>query len=52
MKLKPDRELWEIEEAAREEAAAKAEKPSETWAQDCIEDLDDWIEQQGIYLRQ
>lgn len=25
---------------------------SETWAQDIIEDLDDWIESQGIYLRQ
>ena len=52
MKLTPNRELWELEEAAKEEAAEKAEKPSETWAQDCIEDLDDWIEQQGIYLRQ
>ena len=25
---------------------------SETWAQDIIEDLDDYIEAQGIYLRQ
>ncbi|MDO4475609.1 MAG: hypothetical protein Q4B59_02355 [Lachnospiraceae bacterium] len=25
---------------------------SETWAQDVIEDLDDFIESQGIYLRQ
>ena len=25
---------------------------SETWAQDIIEDMDDFIESQGIYLRQ
>lgn len=25
---------------------------SETWAQDIIEDIDDFIESQGIYLRQ
>lgn len=28
------------------------QKMSPTWAHDCIEDLDDWIESQGIYLRQ
>lgn len=27
-------------------------KISPTWAHECIEDLDDWIESQGIYLRQ
>lgn len=25
---------------------------SETWAQDALQDLEDWIEEQGIYLRQ
>lgn len=25
---------------------------SPTWATECIEDIDDWIESQGIYLRQ
>lgn len=25
---------------------------SETWAHDCIQELDDWIESQGIYIRQ
>lgn len=25
---------------------------SETWAADNIQELDDWIESQGIYLRQ
>lgn len=25
---------------------------SETWAHDTIQELDDWIESQGIYLRQ
>ncbi|MDO4344361.1 MAG: hypothetical protein Q4C50_06110 [Eubacteriales bacterium] len=32
------------------EAAEQALSP--TWAQECIEDIDDWIESQGIYLRQ
>lgn len=25
---------------------------SETWAQDGLQDLEDWIEEQGIYIRQ
>lgn len=25
---------------------------SETWAQDALQDLEDWIEEQGIYIRQ
>ena len=24
----------------------------ETWAQDALADLEDWIEEQGIYIRQ
>lgn len=27
-------------------------KLSETWAQDALADLEDWIEEQGIYIRQ
>lgn len=27
-------------------------KLSETWAQDTIQELDDWIESQGVYIRQ
>lgn len=27
-------------------------KLSETWAQDALSDLEDWIEEQGIYIRQ
>lgn len=30
----------------------KEQELSPTWAQECIEDIDDWIESQGIYLRQ
>lgn len=35
-------------------AADEQEKKelSPTWAQECIQDIDDWIESQGIYLRQ
>lgn len=36
-------------EALKETAATEL---SPTWAQECIEDIDDWIESQGIYLRQ
>lgn len=34
------------------ENPAKDQEISPTWAHECIEDLDDWIESQGIYLRQ
>lgn len=36
------------------EAADSAEEHvlSETWAQDALQDLDDFIESQGIYIRQ
>lgn len=37
------------QEASGEEAEASL---SETWAQDALEDLDDFIESQGIYIRQ
>lgn len=30
----------------------KEEALSETWAQDALQDLDDFIESQGIYIRQ
>ena len=38
-------------DTAAEEQQDKTEL-SPTWAQECIEDIDDWIESQGIYLRQ
>ena len=42
------------QETNREENAANSQifQVSETWAQEIIEDLDDFIESQGIYLRQ
>ena len=33
-------------------SAQKHSAISETWAQETIEDLDDFIESQGIYIRQ
>lgn len=36
----------------KEDREEKEQKLSPTWAQECIEDIDDWIESQGIYLRQ
>ncbi len=35
-----------------EGAEGTTQELSPTWAHDVIEDLDDWIESQGIYLRQ
>lgn len=44
----------EDQETPAAEAAASAERHvlSETWAQDALQDLDDFIESQGIYIRQ
>lgn len=50
--VEQEKKMWELAEKAKEEAASKAEEVSPTWAEECIEDLDDWIESQGIYLRQ
>lgn len=35
-----------------QEAGKEDFKLSETWAQDALSDLEDWIEEQGIYIRQ
>ena len=41
------------QDAAPEESGEETKQElSPTWAQECIEDIDDWIESQGIYLRQ
>ncbi|MCC8161896.1 MAG: hypothetical protein LIO86_01710 [Lachnospiraceae bacterium] len=48
---------------AQEEKKREAERPEEsgtqkekelspTWNEDCLTELDDWIESQGVYLRQ
>ncbi|HIS26113.1 MAG TPA: hypothetical protein IAA57_04305 [Candidatus Pullilachnospira intestinigallinarum] len=41
-------------ETPAQKAAQPEEKPvlSETWAQDALQDLDDFIESQGVYIRQ
>ncbi len=41
----------EREETTSEETKQE-EKLSETWAQDALADLEDWIEEQGVYIRQ
>lgn len=35
-----------------EEATKQDSNLSPTWAQDALADLEDWIEEQGIYIRQ
>lgn len=42
----------EEENQAKKEQEAKEQPLSETWAQDALADLEDWIEEQGIYIRQ
>ena len=42
-------------EEQEKKTAAETEQPyqvSETWAEETISDLDDFIESQGIYIRQ
>lgn len=47
----PEREKQE--RGRTDEQKKKESAPvSETWAQETIEDLDDFIESQGIYIRQ
>jgi hypothetical protein len=48
-------EKKEVKEALQEEKekeTTESHKLSETWAQDALGDLEDWIEEQGIYIRQ
>ncbi|MCD8248360.1 MAG: hypothetical protein LUC60_00600 [Lachnospiraceae bacterium] len=41
------------EAAPPEEIDMREEKElSPTWNEDCLTELDDWIESQGVYLRQ
>ncbi len=40
------------QEDVKEEAKNETPELSPTWAQDALADLDDWIEEQGIYIRQ
>lgn len=42
----------EIEKELPREDISVSPGLSETWAQETIEDLDDFIESQGIYIRQ
>lgn len=37
---------------AEDTASSENNVLSETWAQDALQDLDDFIESQGIYIRQ
>ena len=46
MQEKKEKEKQKSQEARQEK------KLSETWAQDALGDLEDWIEEQGIYIRQ
>lgn len=50
LRMSEEKKKQEQEKETLRENAAKGLSP--TWAQECIEDIDDWIESQGIYLRQ
>lgn len=49
-KVKEEKEI--LKETKNVPEAELKKNLSPTWAQECIEDIDDWIESQGIYLRQ
>ena len=40
------------QEEQKNQETQQGTKLSETWAQDALGDLEDWIEEQGIYIRQ
>lgn len=40
------------QEEQKNQEVQQETKLSETWAQDALGDLEDWIEEQGIYIRQ
>ncbi|MCD8196932.1 MAG: hypothetical protein LUE24_07195 [Lachnospiraceae bacterium] len=43
----------EQEAVCEEKSGAQKQKElSPTWNEDCLTELDDWIESQGVYLRQ
>ncbi|MCD8098321.1 MAG: hypothetical protein LUE31_09925 [Lachnospiraceae bacterium] len=43
----------EAEATGQEESGVRKETElSPTWNEDCLTELDDWIESQGVYLRQ
>jgi hypothetical protein len=42
----------QVENTTEENTEKKSGELSPTWAQDALADLDDWIEEQGIYIRQ
>ncbi|MCD8336810.1 MAG: hypothetical protein LUD18_05965 [Lachnospiraceae bacterium] len=56
MEKEQEKKLRETQEtpSAKEESSVSASKDrvSETWAEETIADLDEYIESQGIYLRQ
>ena len=45
-------EKKKVDEPEKQVSGKEEYEVSETWAQDIIEDMDDFIESQGIYLRQ
>ena len=46
------RRLFTCKKRKKSQEARQEKKLSETWAQDALGDLEDWIEEQGIYIRQ
>jgi hypothetical protein len=48
----PENRISGQTEAAQAHDSATAGAVSETWAEETIADLDDFIESQGIYIRQ
>lgn len=51
-----EKEISDMKEKDREQEARQEEEGkreiSPTWNEDCLTELDEWIESQGIYLRQ
>lgn len=52
MEENKDKKTSFTEETVSEDVSKENSTLSETWAQDALQDLDDFIESQGIYIRQ
>ena len=52
MEKKPKSETKQEVEKEKEAPGSEPFVKSETWAQDALQDLEDFIEEQGVYIRQ
>ena len=50
--MSEEKKALDLDEQEVKKESGSDFKLSDTWAQDALGDLEDWIEEQGIYIRQ